>query len=92
MKKAIRIVLLSIGVLLVLILLLLGALFFAIQHDSFQNYLKDKALPYIENALTTRVELERISIRFRGVAPSLRFLSLEPKSFAPHSFLLLTPL
>lgn len=64
MKKAVRIVLLSTGVLLVLILLLLGALFFAIQQDSFQNYLKDKALPYIENALTTRVELERISIRF----------------------------
>jgi hypothetical protein len=64
MKKLFRIVLVSLGVLIVVVMLLTGALFFAIQQESFQNYLKDKAMPYVEDLLGTRVRLERISVRF----------------------------
>jgi len=64
MKTLFRIVLVSLSVLVVVVMLLAGALFFAIQQESFQNYLKDKALPYLEDLLGTRVELERISVRF----------------------------
>ena len=64
MKKVVRIVLLSMVGLVLLIVLLIGVLFFAIQQDGFQNYLKDKALPYLEEMLATRVELDRISVRF----------------------------
>lgn len=64
MKKIIRIVLVSLCVLVVGVLLLAGVLFYAIQQEGFQNYLKDRAMPYLEELLATRVELERISVRF----------------------------
>lgn len=57
-------VLLVTGILVVLVVMLLGGLFIAIQQEGFQNYLKNKALPYLEEMLSTRVELDRIAVRY----------------------------
>lgn len=64
MKKLLKIFAITVGSLVLLVILLFVSLFFAIQQEGFQNRLKDIALPYLEDKLQTRVELERISIRF----------------------------
>ncbi|MDD3194808.1 MAG: translocation/assembly module TamB domain-containing protein [Paludibacter sp.] len=64
MKKALTIFFISVGSLIALVLLLFGILFFAIQQEGFQNRVKDYALDFLSDKLNTRVELDRISIRF----------------------------
>lgn len=64
MKKFLKVVLITFSSLLFVLTLMLAALFFAIQQEDFQNRLKNIALPFLEQQLQTRVELERISIRY----------------------------
>jgi hypothetical protein len=64
MIKFLKVFLLAVGSLLGILIILITVLFFAVQHEGFQNRMKNIALPYLEEQLQTRIELERIAIRF----------------------------
>ena len=64
MKNLLKTFAITLGSLLLLVILLFVSLFYAIQQEGFQNKIKDIALPYLEEKLQTRVQLERISVRF----------------------------
>jgi hypothetical protein len=64
MKNMLKTFAITLGSLLLLVILLFVSLFYAIQQEGFQNKIKDIVLPYLEEKLQTRVQLERISVRF----------------------------